>query len=387
MTERLYYRDSHLVSFEAVVLGVTETKKGFETVLDKTAFFPEGGGQPGDRGTVGDIAVLDTRERGGEVVHLCEKALPVGETVSCAIDWPLRFGRMQEHSGEHIVSGLAHQLWGCENVGFHMAETGDVTLDFDRELTGSELAELERRANEKIWENLPIRAWIPPREELEAKSYRQKKPLEGDIRLVEIPGVDCCACCAPHVNQTGEIGLIRFMDSMRHRGGVRITMRAGRAALDTVMSESAQTASLSRLLSAPRSALTPALERVQAEKAALEQEKAGIEREYTLLRASQGETLGGAVVFFEPKGLSAAAMRALAEAGSKKAALCAVYAGAKGEYRYVLASETVDLRTEVREMNSALSGRGGGAKNMVQGSLVSPREAIEEYWRRHGEER
>ena len=204
MTQKLYDIDSHLFRFRASVLSCEERKNRWEIVLNETAFFPEGGGQPGDRGTLGGIEVLDTHERDGEVIHYCSGPLEVGAQVEGEIDRELRLGRMQNHSGEHILSGTAHRLYGCENVGFHMSEN-DVTIDFDVELSAEDVARIETLANDVVRENLPIRICYPSKEELATLEYRSKKELTGDVRIVEIPGVDRCACCAPHVSMTGEV--------------------------------------------------------------------------------------------------------------------------------------------------------------------------------------
>lgn len=264
MTQRLYYQDAHLSRFQAVVVSCREDGGRWAVVLDRTAFFPEGGGQPADTGRLGDVAVLDVRERDGDVVHFCDGPLAAGRKVEGVLNWPERFSRMQFHSGEHILSGIARRRWGCENVGFHMAPRL-VTIDFNREFTPEELEELERLANEAVWANVPVRAFFPGPEELAALDYRSKKALAGPVRLVEIQGVDLCACCAPHVARTGEIGLIRLEDALRHRGGMRVTMLAGRAALEDAVEKARTVCRISRQLSLPREAIADGVERLQGE--------------------------------------------------------------------------------------------------------------------------
>jgi len=383
-TERLYYGDSHLRVFTATVLSCSEDDGRYPVTLDRTAFFPEGGGQAGDVGTLGGAAVLDTRERDGVVVHCCSAPLIPGETVTGVLDWETRFARMQVHSAEHIVSGTAHALWGCENVGFHMTEDGAV-LDFDRELSGEQVRELERRANGRVWENLEIRAFFPSPAELAGLSFRQKKELDGDVRLVEIPGVDLCACCAPHVKRTGEIGLIRILDAMRHRGGMRLTMLAGRSAWRDAAAQGESAAALSRLFSAPRDQLVAAAEQRARELEAGKAAMVSMERRYTALLAETAPATEGDLLFFLPEGLSAAAMRELAQAGSEKCGgICAVFAGDdETGRRYVMASRSADLRQRGRELNAALRGRGGGAAGMIQGGAQADRRTIEEAF--HGE--
>ena len=288
---------------------------------------------------------------------------------------------MQIHSAEHLVSGHAHTLWGCENIGFHMDEHG-ATIDFDREIDAEQLLRLERLANEDVWKNLPINILWPTEEELAAMPFRQKKALAMPVRIVEVPGVDLCACCAPHVSFTGEIGLIRLKDRMRHRGGVRFTMLAGRAAYEDAALCAAKTEALSRLFSAPQNALCAAAERVLGELESEKYARAAAERRYVEARLAAMEPCEGNLLFFE-ESLSPAALRALAEGGKTRCTgVCAAFCAEDGGYRYVMASETVDLRAAARSINAALSGRGGGASGMIQGSLFASREQIEEYF--HG---
>ena len=378
MTEKLYYADAERYSFDARVLECREGKGRWEIVLDRTAFFPEGGGQSGDVGTLGRVRVTDTHEREGTVVHWCDGPLSVGSVVDGRVDAALRFARMQIHSGEHIVSGTAHREWGCENVGFHMTENGAV-IDFDRELDEEQLERLEFMANEAVWRDLPVRTLFPSPEELSALSFRQKKELSGEIRLVEIPGVDLCACCAPHVKSTGCVGQIRFTSSMRHRGGVRLTMTAGRAALSDARMLHANAEALSRLFSAPREETAAAAERFTAQKADLEQRCAILEKKYGTLRASSFPSGEKDLLCFEDSAPSSAALRDLAEALAEKCSgIAGTFAGEGSQWRYVLASKAVDLRAFAKGFNAALRGRGGGGASMIQGSVNASREEIEE---------
>lgn len=379
MTEKLFYADAHMRKFTARVLSCEERGKLYAVTLDRTAFFPEGGGQGGDIGTLGGIQVTDTREENGEIVHFCASPLTLGAEVTGEIDWETRFARMQIHSAEHLVSGHAHSLWGCENIGFHMDEHG-ATIDFDRELDAAQLAQLERLANEAVWQNLPINILWPTEEELAALPFRQKKALAMPVRIVEVPGVDRCACCAPHVSFTGEIGFIRLKDRMRHRGGVRFTMLAGRTAYEDAALCAAETEALSRLFSAPQNALCAAAERVLGELEAEKYQRAAAERRYVEARLAALAPREGDLLFFE-NGLSSAALRALAEGGKTRCTgICAALCAEDGGYRYVMASETTDLRAAAKGINAVLFGRGGGAPGMIQGSLHASREQIEEYF-------
>lgn len=374
MTEKLYYTDSQQYSFTAAVLSCAENKGRWEIVLDRSAFFPEGGGQGGDVGMLGGVQVLDTHERGGEIVHYCDGPLTVGASVEGAVEECVRFARMQIHSGEHIVSGTAHREWGCENVGFHMTEDAAV-IDFDRELDAQQLSALERMANDAVWRDLPVRVLYPTAAELPTIPFRQKKELSGQIRLVEIPGVDRCACCAPHVASTGQVGQIRFTSVMRHRGGVRLTMVAGRAALEDAIMLHQNAEALSRLFSAPRTDIAAAAERFAVQKSELEIERAEWEKKYVALRAKEGLR-----VCFEDASMSAAALRALAETlGNAHSGVVGAFAGEGENWHYVLASRDTDLCALGKDFNAALHGRGGGSSAMIQGSVQAARQAIEAY--------
>ena len=384
MTEKLYYTDPLSTEFTARVLSCVREDKGWAAELDRTAFFPEGGGQPADTGLLGGARVTDVREREGRILHYCDRELSAGAEVSGSVGREIRLGRMQIHSGEHIVSGLAHRTWGCENVGFHMTEHAAI-IDFDRELSAGQLSQLEEAANRVVWEDLPIRTLFPTAEELAGISFRQKKELSGQIRLVEIPGVDLCACCAPHLPSTGRIGLILLTDPMRHRGGVRFTLTAGRAAYGQIVSVGAQAEAVSRLFSVPKDAIAAGAERLLSDQEARKQETAALERRYVELLSAQTARSDGNIVHFETGPLSAAAMRALAEALSGRCGgAAAVFVPEGAGWRFVMAARRADLRAAAGEINTALRGRGGGSPSMIQGSAGASRAEIEEYF--HGKE-
>ena len=230
-TIALYDSDSHLRAFDAQVLRCEPADGGWAVVLDRTAFFPEGGGQGADHGTLGGVPVRDVQISGGEIVHFTAQPLPVGATVRGELDWARRFRHMQNHSGEHIVSGILHRLYGVDNVGFHLG-AADVTIDLNGELTRAQLDDAEVRANAAVTANLPVIAEYPDPARLAVMTYRSKLDLTENIRIVTVETCDVCACCAPHVSRTGEIGVIKLLDAMRHRGGIRIWMAAGSMALE-----------------------------------------------------------------------------------------------------------------------------------------------------------
>ena len=248
-TRKLYYEDSHMGEFTARVVSCEETEKGFAVVLDATAFYPEGGGQACDLGTLGDAKVLDVREKGDSIVHLCDRALEVGSQAAGAIDWARRFDLMQQHSGEHMVSGVIHRRYGYHNVGFHMGSEV-ITIDFDGVIPVEDLASIEAEVNAGIWANLPIRCWYPEPEILPTVGYRTKRELPWPVRIVEVPGFDKCACCGTHVKHTGEIGLVKLFTSIPCRGGSRMEMACGRRAVELLTQAYDQNRQVSQAFSA-----------------------------------------------------------------------------------------------------------------------------------------
>ncbi len=376
MTEKLYYRDSHLFTFEAVVTDCREGKDGWLVELDRTAFFPEGGGQPADTGSIGPARIRDVHEKDGRILHLTDRPLSVGECYSGKLDAEQRHRRMQNHSGEHIVSGLIHGLYGFENVGFHMGEEC-MSMDYSGELDAAQLEKVERLANEAVRANLPVRAWFPEEAELAQLSFRSKKELDGAVRLVSIPGIDLCACCAPHVSFTGEVGLVKILDAERHRGGVRLSVRCGLDALDDYRKRQESAAAISALLSVPRDAVVSGTERLLAERDGLKERVAALSmRLVETLAAAQEETEGNLCVF--NPGLDEIASRELVNRLMERCGgFAAVFTGSDGEgWRYIVGSRHVDLRANARAINAALQGRGGGRPEMIQGQSAAPEAAI-----------
>ena len=379
MTETLYYSDSHLFRFRAKVLSCAEAKGRWEITLDRTAFFPEGGGQPADVGTLGGVRVLDVHERAGEIVHYCSGPLPAGEEVEGVLDAELRFCRMQNHSGEHILSGTAHRLYGCENVGFHVGES-DVTIDFDKELGAEEILRIETLSNEAVRANLPVKVWFPDTETLAALQYRSKKELSGDVRIVEIPGVDRCACCAPHVDSAGEIGVIKVLNFEKHRGGVRLSVACGMWALEDYRRKQQSAAEISVLLSAKRDEVVPAVQRLMQERDAWKEKNAALAMELVKLKAAQQPETEGNLCLFETIA-DEVAMRELVNLLVEKCGgLTAVFfPGSGGDLRYIIGSRSMDLRKVSKAINAGICGRGGGRPEMIQGSARGTPEEIRSF--------
>lgn len=379
MTERLYYEDAHQRAFTARVASCAPGKHGFDVVLDRTCFYPEGGGQAGDTGLLGGVRVTDTHERDGEVVHYCESPMEIGAEVAGEIDWDARFERMQLHSGEHILSGLAHKHFGYENVGFHMG-VDFVTIDFSGMLTPEELSAVEAEANEWVWKNVPIEIAYPDAEALKTIPYRSKKELTGQVRIVTIPGADICACCGTHVSNTGEIGLIKIFSCVKFHDGVRLELLCGRRALAYLSEIAEQNRRVSGLLSAKPLETAAAVQRLLDAEAAQKQRAAGLE-EAVFAQKAQALMGKGNVLLFEPA-MSPDSLRRLTDlVMSACGGRAAIFAGGDAEgYKYAVGEQNGDLRQLVKDLNAQLHGRGGGKPFFVQGSVQTGRAEIEAFF-------
>lgn len=382
LTRKLYYDDPFLTRFSAVVLDCRPGKQGYEVLLDRTAFYPEGGGQPWDTGTLGGAAVTQVHEREGQVIHFTDAPLTAGETVEGQIDWERRFDLMQQHSGEHIVSGMIHDAFGYDNVGFHLG-ADLVTIDFNGVLTWEQLRTLEERANRYVWEDHPAEISWPGPEELEVLSYRSKKELEGAVRIITFPGADRCACCGTHVRSSGQVGVIKFLTCQKFRDGVRIELLCGKRAYDYLSRVKEENDRTSVLLSAKVLETAGAVQRLYDECQQLKARCAGLEtRHFSQL----AERCKGAedVLLFED-GLSSDGVRRLADAVLKVCTgRCAVFSGDDAEgWKYAVGSRAGDVRPLVKELNGALRGRGGGKAEFCQGSVQAGREEIESFFAKH----
>ena len=367
MTEKLYYADSFLTEFTARALSCEKSKNGWEVQLDRTAFYPEGGGQPSDHGTLGGAAVSDVRERDGVIYHTCDRALEVGSQAAGTIDFQRRFDFMQQHSGEHIVSGILCGRFHCDNVGFHIGHEL-VTIDFNAVLTAEDVQEVELLANRYIWEDHPIRVSWPSQAELDALHYRSKKALSGAVRIVTWPEADCCACCGTHVRSSGQVGCVKLISCQKFREGVRIEMAAGGRALAYINAIAQQNSQVSQLLSAKPTATAAAVERVQKELYTLRGRVAALE-ESDFARKAQLYAGAGDVLLVEGA-MSAESIRKLCTAVQESAGgRCAVIAGGDGMYQYAVSQPDGDLRALAKEINAALNGRGGGKPGFIQGSV------------------
>ena len=379
ITEKLFENKPYLKEFDANILSCEQTGDGYAVVLDRTAFYPEGGGQPCDLGTLGGARVLDVHQRDGVIVHTADA--PLSGSVHGVLDWDRRFDLMQQHSGEHLVSGTAHRLYGVENVGFHMG-ADLITIDFDKVVTMEELAVVEAQVNAAIWANLETKISYYDSEDACPIDYRSKKAIEGRLRLVEFPGVDICACCGTHVTRTGEIGLVKLLSVVKFHQGVRIELVCGKRAYAYVSAVTAQNRAVSGLLSAKPFETAAAVERTLAEFNAVKQEKARWEGRCFQATAASLHGAGDLLLFeddLSPDSLRRLCVEVIAVCGGR----CAVFSGTDGAgYAYAVGLENGDLRAFVKDMNAALNGRGGGKPNFAQGRVAAKRAEIEAFWHR-----
>lgn len=377
--EKLYLTDSYRTRFTAQVTACRPWKDGWEAALDATAFYPEGGGQPADTGRLGEAQVLDVQETDGEVWHRVDRPLPVGGGVAGEVDWARRLDYMQQHTGEHMASGIIHRLYGYNNVGFHLgAEV--VTIDFDGVLTQPQLDEVEQLVNEAIWRDLPVRAWVPPAGELAALPYRSKKAIDGPVRLVEIPQCDLCACCGTHLSTTGQVGMVKFLSLQHYKGGVRLTLCCGGRALTDYRETHRQIAAIAAMLSQKTTGALAAVQRLKAEREETQRMLGAAQQELFACKAAMQPLAEGDLLRFE-QGLSPDGLRRYALALAERCCgTAAVFSPQEGGWRYALASRREDMRALSKELNGALSGRGGGSRELAQGTVNAAQQEIEAFF-------
>lgn len=378
-TRRLFYEDVYIKEFEAIVLSCKEREGRYYTILNETAFYPEGGGQPADKGTIENEKVLDVQYIDGELYHITQKPLEEGSQVVGRIDWDWRFDLMQQHSGEHIVSGMIHEKYGYENVGFHMGEEV-ITIDLSGMLTWQQAMEIERKVNTYIWMNQKVNIFYPDERQKKFIPYRSKKELTGEIRLVEFPGADLCACCGLHVTHASQIGLVKILSCKKFREGVRMEMLSGKRALEYLSKSSLQNSKVAVSLSVKESETEGAVERLLREiyelKGQLAQEK---QKNFTVKAAAC--TNKGNVFLIESE-MEATEVRKCTDAILNTCGgIAALFAGDdKNGYKYAVGQRDGNVREFVKQLNSQLNGRGGGKPFFAQGSVKTTKKEIEGFF-------
>ena len=377
-TLKLYYHDAFMREFDAVVLSCEQEKKGFAVVLDQTAFYPEGGGQPADVGVLGGVRVTEVHEKDGVIVHTCDGPLNAGDTVHGEIDWDKRFDHMQQHSGEHIVSGMLCAAYHCDNVGFHMG-ADSVIIDYNADIPREGVLEIEAAANRYIWENHPFVVQWPTEEELEQLEFRSKKELHGKVRITSFPGADMCACCGTHVAFSGQVGLVKFIGWQKFKNGVRLELLCGQRALRYLAENWEQNRAIGQALSVKPDKTAAAVERLQAELLEIRAKADKLETESFLRLAEEFRDAGSALLIREA--MESDSVRRLCDAVSQSCGgRCAVFAGENGSYKYAIIHVGQDIRQLVKDMNTALNGRGGGRDGFAQGSIQADEAAIRAFF-------
>ncbi|MGN0492059.1 MAG: alanyl-tRNA editing protein, partial [Acutalibacteraceae bacterium] len=377
MTEKLYDKDSHIKEFSATVLTCRKSGENYAVILNKTAFFPEGGGQESDRGAIGGAAVSDVQIIDNEIIHFTDRPLEVGKEYDCRLDWERRFRNMQNHSGEHIVSGLTHKLFGLNNVGFHLG--AEMTVDFDGLLSREQLSEIERLANKAVWENVPIRAYYPDDDELESLNYRSKLELTENVRIVDIEGYDLCACCAPHVEKTGEIGLIKILDSFKNKGGVRVFIKCGTDALQDYNDKYSNVQKISNLLSVKQNEAAAAVDRLSDENRELKFEASSLKKRLIAAKAETFAPDSDKTAVFEDN-LDIKELQLFADALYKKSGgIRGVFSGEDGNFSFAICGEETALDSFFKSFKERFSVRGGGRNGMVQGTVIGEKAEIESF--------
>ncbi len=377
-TEKLYYENAYISSFTAKVVDIKPTDCGYDVILDKTAFFPEEGGQSSDTGYIGEARVTYVYELDGIVHHITDKAPSLKEN-KCTVDFDDRFEKMQCHTAEHILCGIIHRLFGLDNVGFHLGDN-EVTFDVNGVLDREALDRVECLANEAVFANVKIDTMFPTAEELSGIEYRAKLDIIEGVRLVKIGEIDTCACCAPHVLYTGEIGMIKILDYMKHRGGTRIWMVAGKRALLDYRRRYENIKKISGMLSTPQSEVATTLEAYISDSESTKNALKAARLRIAELNALAVEEIEGSRVFLMPD-LTIPELIAFSNIANKRiGGITVALSGCEGDYKYVISSNTVDLRTMTKDINSALSGRGGGRPEMIQGSFAATLDEIKAYF-------
>lgn len=368
MTERMYERDSYCSKFHAVVCECTALDGKYGVVLDRTAFFPEGGGQAADEGTINGIPVVDVQRKGSVVMHVLETELTVGDEVNCEIDWELRYSRMQGHTGEHILSGVVNKLYGYDNIGFHMGDRV-MLVDFNGVISSDEIRTIEVKANEAIYKNADVVAYYPTIDELEELKYRSKKKFLSEVRIVTIgEGIDCCACCAPHVARTGEVGIIKVIDAYSYKQGTRIEMVAGKIALLDYIDINMYVKEVMKVTSSPRKGIVDAVRERFTLYQELRNEYQKISNRLALSELELCEV--GNSIYSIAQNLNFEDLRYCSnQIMEGDYDLCLLFSKNMNEYIYIVRSKRKDVRPIVKSLNETFGGKGGGKSEYSQGKL------------------
>lgn len=370
----LFYQDNKLFEFDAIVTDCVALDKGYGIYFERTGFFPEAGGQKADNGMIDGNNVFDVQVTANGIMHIIDKPIVVGLTVHCVLDKAERIRKERNHTGEHIVSSVVHRQFGYSNVGFHMGEYG-MDVDFDGPFTKDDLIAIEKEANMIVMENVPVKTYFPDESELQGINYRSKLELSSP-RIVEIEGYDYCACCAPHVSFTGEVGLIKIVDCYRNRGNSRLTLLCQNEALEYVQSVCRDAEISGSLLSVKPYAVSTAVNKQLEHNSDIGRENAELKRMVTKSIVDSLIPTDGKLLVFCPSFASKDVLNSALDISK----VACVFSEANGGYSYKIASKSEDVRELAKSLNIAFNGKGGGRAELVQGQLVADRIQIESFF-------
>lgn len=376
MMDELFYKRPDDIEFDTDVVSCVKGEKGYEVVLKDTLFYPEGGGQLCDTGEINGISVIDVQRKEDVIVHTMTAPLEVNRKVHGKIDVIVRKDHTEAHSAEHIISGIVHHMFGYDNVGFHMGEV--ITMDFNGPITQEQVKDIETKANMVIREDHPIYITYPSSEELSHMTYRSKKELSGTVRIVEVEGIDVCACCGTHVSSTGRIGIIHILSCEKHKQGVRMRMLAGRRAMVYIQTAMSCLNGISKELCVPVQDTLSAVQSTLHKKAQLEgQLHAKILEEAEQIYQSMVEDQKISTMFLTDMNSSDIAKFADRLVKEKHCYTAGVFNKEENGYRYVLLCEKDFPQGFAKVFNAKINGRGGGRGNVIQGSCQAERDVIE----------
>lgn len=372
-TIKLYETDAYIADFTANVISCDKNGKTYDIILDKTAFFPEGGGQPSDIGNIDGIKIVDVQIKDGVIIHKAVSPV-LSPNVSCSIDWDIRYSRMQNHTGEHLLSGIAHKMYGCTNVGFHMGN--EITVDFDKELTDEDITVLEAEANKAIYKNVSVVAEFPTEDVLKTLDYRSKLELTENIRIVTIDGFDICACCAPHVKNTGEIGLIKILSSMRHRGGTRLQILCGFDAFKDYCIKTDNLYQIAVRLCAKHNQELGAFNKLCDENENLKQKNISLTNELISVKICNPRKYNSIATYFESNPDMQFIRNLALESAKINNGVTAVFSGKDSNYKFAFASSDTSVKNIGEQFRAELSAKGGGSDELIQGNVSASEETI-----------
>ncbi len=418
---KIYEADSYMKECDTVITGYASTADGHFITIRDSIFFPEEGGQYADTGRIElggyELVVLDgqiisekhvdiTKNNASDLSSLsvgiwymidwsesCKEScselpalsdiLVINSEIHCILDYNKRYDRMQNHTGEHILTGTVHADYGYNNVGFHLSDENYVTLDLDGPLTYAEIMEEERKANEVIYGNYPVKASFPDKEELKDIEYRSKIEIDGQVRLITIGDdertVDVCACCAPHVARTGEVGIIKVISIVNWKGGVRIGILCGRRALEYINHRQDIIMGLTDIMTTSEDNLISMAKNRLDEIKDLKARLSGALEADIVSRIEAGDPdIERTHLVFVGSDFPAASMKNIYNVlKSKYSGYTGIFAGDDAEgYRYNAGARDISSKALIPILSRA-GAKGGGNDEMIQGRIGSDRAAIE----------